>query len=82
MNPKKEALSYHKIAALCTLLIDEFDKLGPDAPLAIKAKEMNIFIEEMFTKIYDIPEVRSSTYVNDLANKIDTVIRKNFKPMQ
>jgi hypothetical protein len=82
MNPKKEAMAYHKIAVLCTLLVDEFDKLGPGSLLSEKAKDMIIFIEEMYTKIDMIPEIRSGTYLSELTNKVDTVIRKNFQQIQ
>jgi hypothetical protein len=68
---------------LVVLLADKMDELMPDTKMASdfkeKAKELMPIAESMMEAAFDVEEVRTSTYINDLSNKIDTVIRKNFK---
>jgi len=35
--------------------------------------------EELITKVYGFPEISSSTYLTDLSNKIDSIIRHNYE---
>ena len=83
MSPKEEAEYCHTIASLVVLLADKMDELMPDTKMASdfkeKAKELMPIAESMMEAAFDVEEVRTSTYINDLSNKIDTVIRKNFK---
>jgi hypothetical protein len=85
MNPKKQAMYAHKIAALFTILADDLSEFLPDSPIAIqikeKAEEILPLAENLLNEVYGVDEVRMGTYLNDLANKLDTVIRKNFKQM-
>lgn len=79
MNPKKEAMGMHKIAALCILLTDALDEYLPGGSLAVEMKRIEKEVVPLLEEIYNIPEIRSGTYINDLANKVDAVIRKNFQ---
>jgi hypothetical protein len=85
MNPKKQAMYAHKIAALFTILADDLSEFLPDSPIAIqikeKAEEILPLAENLLNEVYGVDEVRMGTYLNDLANKLDTVIRKNFEQM-
>jgi hypothetical protein len=82
MNPKEEAKKCHTIAVLISLLADYTDDLMPESEMARSFKEKAIEIlplaDVMLEAVYNVKEVRTSTYINDLSNKIDTVIRKNF----
>ena len=82
MSPKEEAKCCHTIASLITLLADYTHELMPTTDTAKqfkeKANELMPIAEQMLEAAFDVKEVRTSTYINDLSNKIDTVIRKNF----
>lgn len=86
MTPKQESQEAHKIAALFYLLTESVDKFAPGSPSGIqlksKTKEIMPLADEMLEEIYKISKIRNSTYLTDLVNKIDTVIRKNFKDVQ
>jgi hypothetical protein len=85
MNPKKQAMYAHKIAALFTILADDLSEFLPDSPIAIqikeKAEQILPLAENLLNEVYSVDEVKMGTYLNDLANKLDAVIRKNFKQM-
>jgi hypothetical protein len=82
MNPKEEAKCCHTIASLITLLADYTHDLMPETETAKqfkeKALELMPIAEIMLEAAFNVKEVRTSTYLQDLSNKIDTVIRKNF----
>ena len=83
MTHKEEAKLCHTIAVLISLLADYTDDLMPTSPIAIQFKEKALELmplsDAMLEAAYNVKEVSSSTYINDLSNKIDTVIRHNFK---
>lgn len=80
---KKDALKFHKLAALSNSLLIELDEMKPTAPIGAnlhqKAKEFIEALEPFLSSTYDSEIVRSTTYLTDLSHKIDTVIRKNFE---
>lgn len=80
---KKDALRFHKLAALSNSLLIELDEMKPTAPIGAnlhqKAKEFIEALEPFLSSTYDSEIVRSTTYLTDLSHKIDTVIRKNFE---
>ena len=83
MTKKEEAKLCHTIAVLISLLADYTDDLIPDGSIAQqfkeKALELMPLADAMLEATYNVKEVSSSTYITDLSNKIDTVIRHNFK---
>jgi len=83
MTAKNEAKLCHTIAVLISLLADYTDDLTPDGHIALqfkeKALELMPLADAMLEATYNVKEISSSTYINDLSNKIDTVIRHNFK---
>lgn len=83
MTHKEEARLCHTIAVLISLLADYTDDLMPNSPIAIQFKEKALELmplsDAMLEATYNVKEVSSSTYINDLSNKIDTIIRHNFK---
>lgn len=82
MTHKEEAQLCHKIASLVTLLADYTHELMPETETAKQFKEKSLELmpiaEIMLEAAFNVKEVRTSTYLQDLSNKIDTIIRKNF----
>lgn len=80
---KKERIKFHKIAFLTNLLITELDDLQPTAEIGanvhIKSKEFVTALEPFLEVVYDSNQVRSGTYMSDVSNKIDTIIRKSYE---
>lgn len=81
MNPKRKSELCHLLVVLSNLTLEVLDELKPTSQKAIEFKELlTKKCEEVNDSLIDIPEVRSSTYFQDLSNKVHTVIRKNYKP--
>jgi len=82
-SPKEEAMCCHTIVVLASLLAEYTNDLTPGSTMAITFKEqaekLMPYAEKLLVNAYDIKEVRSGTYLNELSNKIDTIIRKNFE---
>jgi len=80
---KKEKLKFHKVAFLTNLLITELDDIKPTAEIGanvhIKSKEFVVALEPFLEVVYDSKQICSGTYLSDMTNKIDTVIRKGFE---
>jgi len=82
LSKKNEALLFHTLAVLSSLLLEYLDKIPKDATDIAEYKENLKLIEEVTEKVVDasyVEEIKSSTYINDLCKKVDTIIRKNFK---
>lgn len=83
MSPKKEAELYHKIAALSYLISEALDELNHTVKDSDPFKEVCDNMSEKCLDIleatFGIEEVRSGVYLQNMANKIDTVVRKNFE---
>lgn len=81
-NPKREAELYHKIAALSYLISESLDELNPSVkdsnPFKLQCNDMSEKCLNILESTFDVEEVRSGIYLQDLATKVDTVIRKNF----
>lgn len=80
---KKERMLFHKLAVLSNLLLMELDEMKPTAEIGAnlhqKAKEFTEALEPFLVAAYDSEQVRSGTYLTDVSNKVDTVIRKNYE---
>jgi hypothetical protein len=80
---KKEKLKFHKISFLTNLLIIELDDLQPTAEIGAtlhqKSKEFSDALEPFLEVVYDSKQISSGTYLSDMTNKIDTVVRKGFE---
>ena len=81
-NNKKHNLSSHKIATLTYLLISELNDIQANSFLAQeiidKGKELEDALEPMMEAIFQSKEISKGTYLNQLANQVDTVIRRNY----
>jgi hypothetical protein len=83
MSPKREAQICHTVTVLMALLADythEIDELKPlSKRFKDKVEDLLPVCEELITKVYGFPEISSSTYLTDLSNKIDSIIRHNYE---
>jgi len=83
MNPKREAQICHTITVLMSLLADYTDELNELKPLSKrfkdKVEDLLPVCEELITQVYGFSEISSSTYLTDLSNKIDSIIRHNYE---
>tara|TARA_R110000822_G_scaffold254802_2_gene380979 strand:+ start:309 stop:581 length:273 start_codon:yes stop_codon:yes gene_type:complete len=80
---KEKNQTIHTISVLCSLLLENIDKLSNQSSnenresfknhLSELEKVCEIIIDESAVK-----EVKSSTYIQSMCNKLDTIIRKNF----
>lgn len=82
-SKKEQAVMYHKLAVLSSLMsetIDDIKSAGVEFPELVRPiKEVQQRTCLILTEVFQIESVRSSTYLTDLGNKVDTIIRKNFK---
>lgn len=82
MNKKKQ-LKSHKIFVLAAMLADELDGEAQTD----EAKEIRDLSRELQTKLDPIVDsvfsesklANKTTYVQEIQNKLDTIIRKNFQ---
>lgn len=82
-SPKHRNQAIHKLVVLANLMTGVIDDLEADAEAPVefvkKCKELLPFCEEMISDAYSVEKIRSTTYLSDLSNKVDTVIRKNYQ---
>jgi len=78
---KKKAIEMHKLVVLSMLLQECLDELNPDTK---RMKELRAtllqFTEELNDGLKDTFTMQKTTYFQDLSNKVDTILRKNFNP--
>ncbi len=78
---KSKGQNMHLLYCELQLVLETLDNLKVTAPRMIELKENIIeFCELINNEVADTYTVQKSTYFQDLTNKIDTVIRKNFNP--
>lgn len=83
LPPKRVNQLCHKLAVLSDLMSDTLSDLD-DVGLGnedfkntcIKAKR---YADEFLEASYKVKGVRMSTYLGDLSNKVDSVIRNNYR---
>ena len=69
----------HKLVVLVQLQLELLDELKPTTERMKKYQsDLIAFSEELNNAICNTDTVQYLTYFQDLANKVDTVIRKNF----
>ena len=82
-NNKKSAIQSHKIAALCYLLAEALQEVGANAETALEIKAnaevLGTQCEQVLEDLFQVKQIKGSTYLTDLCNKVDTVIRKNYQ---
>lgn len=79
IDTKEKKRNAHKLVCLSQLLLECLDDLKVTNPKMINIKNnLTQFCEELNNNIADTQAILKTTYFNDINNKIDTVIRKNF----
>jgi len=79
MNPKSKNQEMHKLYCLCSLLLENLDRLKPTTERMIKYQSDLIgFCEELNDVLADTATIQRSTYFQDITNKIDTIMRRQF----
>ena len=84
---KSEHIKTHELAVLSHLMAESLDDieqmaggLSPEAlNLKQKCREITPMVEKILTELYQVDQIHSTTYLTDLANKVHTVLRKNYK---
>jgi hypothetical protein len=83
MNPKRQAIISHEIAILSSLLLNCFDEIGANSQSVSEIKELCEklipYCEKIQEECFGVTQIRQSTYLNDVAKKVETVIRKNYE---
>lgn len=83
---KKDKIRFHKITVLTDLLLIELDEMKPTAILGVelhrKARDFSKALEPFLEMAFKSKEVSSTTYFTDVANKVDTIIRKNYNEIR
>lgn len=73
----------HKLIVLCDLMIDTLDELEVNSSMGIEmkvtAERLMKNCEKLVEDAFAIPTIRSTTYMGNLANSVDTVIRKSYE---
>lgn len=81
-SPKKQAQICHKIAALAFLLGEALDELNPEMKnehsLKARCNEMSEACQLLVKNTFAIEEIYTGSYMQELATKVDTCIRKNY----
>lgn len=83
LNTKKDKMMAHKLAFELDSIINTLDEIKANSKVTMdikdKASELSILIEPFLESIYESKLIRKGTYFQDMNNKIDTIIRKNFQ---
>lgn len=83
---KKKDIPNHKLAVLISMLVNQLDELKPTSKEAIeiynKAKELEVLLEPVLDNLYNLKGISGSVYFQELENKVDTVIRKNYQKIE
>ena len=80
---KKQRLKSHKIFVLAAMLADELDTEA-QSPQALEIKTLSRELQNKLDPVVDSVFAASAlanktTYIQDIQNKLDTIIRKNYK---
>jgi len=81
MNIKKKQINMHKFYCLMSLLLENLDELQVTNPRMIQLKsDLTEMCELLNNECKDTYTIQKSTYFQDITNKINTILRKNFNP--
>lgn len=86
INPKREAQLLHEYSILSMLLQHNMDELRRINTFNETTQQFRDNLdyntkecESLLKTLYNIESVSNSTYIHELANKVHTVIRKNYE---
>ena len=73
----------HKIAVLTQLLVEALQDVEANSDWALevlkKSAELQGVLEPVLEHLYQIKGVSSGVYLQDMSNRVDTIIRKNYQ---
>ena len=76
---KSEHIKTHRLAVLAHLMSETLDDIQQQCgELKENCAKIVPQVEEILTDVYQVEQIHSGTYLTDIANKVDTVIRKNY----
>lgn len=79
LDKKKNRVNMHKLVCLSNLLVENLDDLKVTTDKMLKLKNtLNQFVEELNNSLAETETMQKTNYFNDISNKIDTILRKNF----
>jgi len=80
---KKQRIQSHTLAVLTHCMIDMLDEMSVNTEVSInireRAKEFAKSLEPLYETIFDSKQVSSGPYLNNMNQKISTVIRHNYE---
>ena len=83
---KKDKIRFHKITVLTDLLLIELDEMKPTAILGVelhrKAQDFSKALEPFLEMAFKSEQISSTTNFTDIANKVDTIIRRNHNEIK
>lgn len=78
---KSKNVNMHKFYCLCQLLLENLDDLKVSNKRMTELKSQLIeFCELLNEECNNTYTIQKSTYFQELTNKINTIMRKNFNP--
>lgn len=84
LTQKESAEAAHLVAICSVLIVENIDsvmEMNPEAANEIKKQFETVskFCEIVSEATFGVKEIYSTTYIQELSNKVNTVIRKNAK---
>jgi hypothetical protein len=80
---KKQRIQSHTLAILTHCMIDTLDEMAVNTEVSInireRAKDFAKSLEPLYETIFDSKQVSSGSYLNNMNQKISTVIRHNYE---
>jgi hypothetical protein len=80
---KKQRIQSHTLAILTHCMIDTLDEMAVNTEVSInireRAKDFAKSLEPLYETIFDSKQVSSGSYLNNMNQKINTVIRHNYE---
>jgi len=81
MNPKQKNMKMHLFYCLANLLLEILDELNINTEKGNKLKQdITEMIELLNNECSNTLAVKKTTYFQNISNKINTIIRKEFNP--
>jgi len=78
---KAKSMQMHKFFCLMQLLQENLDELKVTNPRMIELKSnLSEMCELLNNECNDTYTIQKTTYFQEITNKIDTILRKNFNP--
>ena len=77
---KSKMIQMQLMYCLCNLLLECLDVIKPTTHRMLKFRDDLIgFCEELNNEVADTNEIQRGTYFQEISNKINTIIRRNYE---